>query len=287
MKDISEPVEFSGTIYLLTNLITGKKYVGQTTRPLKARINDHQEQGRLANPRMMIHRSIRKHGFANFTVEVLATCPTQEILDWSELHFATEHNTFFPNGYNFRAGKGRGSASEETKRRIGLGAMGRVCKRETRVKISERRAEWHANKTDEVEAERRKKIGEAIAQTYVLRSPEGERVEVTNLKRWCEGNGFTKTQACKLALVVVGRDRSVKGWSLWVEPGQSGHNDLAGKFRKLEHVLRSPDGKKVIVRNVKEFCLANGMSENEALTMRKVTRGEKMIYKGWSLWPVE
>lgn len=279
----ARPVEFCGTIYLLTNLITGKKYVGQTTRPLKARINDHQEQSRLLNPRMVIHRSIKKHGFKNFTVETLATCPNQEALDWAELHFATIHNTFYPHGYNLRAGTGRGSTSEETKRKIGLGALGRVCTPETRAKISNARAEWHAGKSDEVEAERRLKISKANAQSYVLRSPEGERVEVTNLKQWCADNGFTRTQACKLALVVVGKDRSVKGWSLWAEPGQ----EASLGFRKLEHTLRSPEGKKVVVRNVKEFCLSVGLTERDALTMRKVTRGEKKEYKGWSLWSVD
>lgn len=277
---IETPVEYCGTVYMLTNRITTKKYVGQTTRPLARRIADHREQGRLKNPRMLIHHSIKKYGFENFTVEVLATCENQQALDWAELHFAKLHDAFVPNGYNLRAGTGRGSASEETKRKIGLGSLGRITSEETRQKISEARTDWHANKTEAVETERRRKIGESRAEDYVLRSPTGERVEVTNLSRWSADNGFTRTQACKLALVVVGKDRSVKGWSLWVEPGLE---DTTG-FRKIGYSLCSPEGEKVFVPVLKDFCVAKGFTTAQWGTMRKVVTGTRKGFQGWTLW---
>jgi group I intron endonuclease len=270
--------ESYGTVYLLTNTITGKQYVGQTTQRLFERIKNHRWHGKTAAPKTAIHRSIKKHGFENFTVDVLGHYDNQLELDAAELYFAEELGTFSPKGYNLFAGGGGGKASEETRLKIVAGLIGRVPSAKTREKHSAYRKGWHESRSPEVEAARRKKVSEAIAKTYVLRSPTGERIEVTNLKKFCADNGFTKTQHVKLALVVVGKDRSVKGWSLWIEPGQE------SGFRKIGYTLRSPDGKKVSIPNLKEWCVAQGYSDSQWTAMRKLVSGGKKVYLGWSVW---
>lgn len=269
-----------GTIYLITNTINDKCYVGQTVQPLTERLKQHKWHGHQTDTKSAIHQAMLKHGFDAFVFEILGVYPNQDELDKAELHFALTLNSFVPMGYNRRAGSGRGSCSEETKLKIGVGGLGRVTGEETKTRLSEARTEWHANRSEETETERRRKISEAKAETYLFRSPSGEKVEVTNLKQWCADNGFTKTQWCKMALVAVGKDRSVKGWSLWENPGEE-----TGTFRKMEWELRSPSGDKVVVTSMKDFCAANGLNNADWVAMRKLTTGvRKSPVQGWSLW---
>ncbi|MBQ6005770.1 MAG: GIY-YIG nuclease family protein [Selenomonadaceae bacterium] len=59
-----------GVIYLITNTLNGKMYVGQTRQKLSSRIYGHKSnKGKSA-----IDVAIRKYGWENFTVEVLETC---------------------------------------------------------------------------------------------------------------------------------------------------------------------------------------------------------------------
>ena len=83
-----------GVIYLITCLINGKKYVGQTTQPLKKRIAQHKCSD------LYIDRAIRKYGWKNFKVEVIEECYTVEQLNAREIFWIAALNTKVPNGYN-------------------------------------------------------------------------------------------------------------------------------------------------------------------------------------------
>ena len=61
-------------VYCYTNQINNKKYIGQTINP-EQRKNQHRSSA--FNPsdkdyESLIHRAFRKHGYENFTYEVLA-----------------------------------------------------------------------------------------------------------------------------------------------------------------------------------------------------------------------
>ncbi len=88
-------------IYLLTNIINGKKYVGQTSRELSVRINEHFRDTQSELP---IHKAIRKYGEHNFTVDTLAHCSSQDELDKVEGFYIKELGTMVPNGYNLTPG---------------------------------------------------------------------------------------------------------------------------------------------------------------------------------------
>jgi hypothetical protein len=93
------------TIYLITNLINGKKYVGQTIRPLSVRWYFHVHQ---TNCRVMA-RAIKKYGKENFTIEELFKAQSQEELDRKEIEFILALNTLAPGGYNLTEGGNGGS----------------------------------------------------------------------------------------------------------------------------------------------------------------------------------
>jgi group I intron endonuclease len=62
-----------GIIYLITNNINGKKYVGQTTTPLSYRFTNHKSDAR-NNRGYYLASAIRKYGEDNFKIEALFEC---------------------------------------------------------------------------------------------------------------------------------------------------------------------------------------------------------------------
>ena len=96
-------IEKSMVIYLLTNMINGKRYVGQTTRTLKKRLDQHMSDD------LFVDRAIKNHGLDKFVIEVLDECETIEELKSREMFWIATLNCKYPNGYNFTDG-GEGSA---------------------------------------------------------------------------------------------------------------------------------------------------------------------------------
>ena len=89
----------SMVVYLITNTVNGKKYVGQTQRILKQRLKDHR-----TDKKRTIGIAIKKYGWENFTVEILDECETLEQLYESEKYWIAMLNTKAPNGYNMTDG---------------------------------------------------------------------------------------------------------------------------------------------------------------------------------------
>ena len=107
-----------GVIYLRTNKINGKKYLGQATN-LKTR----QNRWKCLSEKyagVLINRARAKYGIEAFDFEILKECDDKE-LDFWEMYYIKELNTKAPNGYNLTDGgdgcKGY-SPSEETKRKL-------------------------------------------------------------------------------------------------------------------------------------------------------------------------
>jgi group I intron endonuclease len=272
--------EAYGLVYLITNTATGKMYVGQTIQKLVDRLKQHKWHGHQSDPKTAIHRTMKKHGFDKFTFDVLETYQNQTELDAAELEFARALNTFTPNGYNLIAGAGAGAMSEETRLKVVAGLTGRVPTQETRDRISDAKTVWYATVEPKIESLRRMRISESKAKTYVFCNPAGERVEITNMKKFSEDLAFNKAQTCKMALIAVGKKRSCMGWSLWVEPGDKPVKD----FRKMSYTFRNPEGESITFRSIKEHFESIGFAPNECATMRKVANGTRKQYRGWSVW---
>ena len=105
-----------GVVYKITNQINGKIYVGITQQELSRRMASHRRAD------TVIGKAIRKHGWENFSVEILEECDTKEQLNEREIFGIAALNCKTPNGYNRSDG--------------GEGATGVECKPETRAKFS-------------------------------------------------------------------------------------------------------------------------------------------------------
>lgn len=89
LSDLNQP-----GVYLITNKINGKKYVGQAQN-VKRRWRDHR------NPKLKqpISSAIRKYGVENFSFDVLEFCDISR-LNEVETHYIKSMKCLAPDGYN-------------------------------------------------------------------------------------------------------------------------------------------------------------------------------------------
>ncbi len=90
-----------GTVYLITNKVNKKQYVGQTIRSVQRRFINH---ACASHDYSAITNAIKKYGKANFIVEEYLSCFNQRDLDIFEKKTITDFNTLAPNGYNIHRG---------------------------------------------------------------------------------------------------------------------------------------------------------------------------------------
>ena len=102
-----------GRVYLVTNLVNGKKYVGQTVLTLEKRWQKHCSVGSRCNALLA---AITKYGRHSFSVMEIATAQTKAELDAMESCAVDAHQSLAPHGYNLRAGgQSRGKLTDAMK----------------------------------------------------------------------------------------------------------------------------------------------------------------------------
>lgn len=93
---------------------SGKSYIGQTTRPIEKRIEEHRT-GKSSDC-MAIYNAIQKYGWDNLEKEWYE-CPDEDLNKHEELMIEVLE-TLSPDGYNLKEGGGNGKLSEETKQKL-------------------------------------------------------------------------------------------------------------------------------------------------------------------------
>lgn len=129
-------------VYLLTNTITGKCYIGICASKVQRRWRRHCNSAAANKPRNRncpaLHGAIRKYGEAVFTIETL-----YEAVNWQEAckverGLIAQYGTMAPNGYNLTAG-GEGNLgckfSDEERSRRSTAVKGKPLSAEHRAKI--------------------------------------------------------------------------------------------------------------------------------------------------------
>lgn len=127
-----------------------------------------------------------------------------------------------PNGYNLNTGGKNKRHSEETKKKISESNKGKKVSEETRKKLSE------SHKGHKVSEETKKKLSKINKgkkphintikasikyneKTYTMKSPNGDIITFTNMKKFCVKNNLSNSKLC---LVASGKRKTHKGWTL-------------------------------------------------------------------------
>ena len=132
---LDNPTERYCEIYKITNLTTGKIYVGQAVSHIlnHKRYRPYGHDGRFRchiseafstkkNQSHYLNNAIRKYGVADFVVELIECCEMNEAND-REIHYIKHHNSLFPGGYNLKNGGSVFTHSDESKKRVTNGVI--------------------------------------------------------------------------------------------------------------------------------------------------------------------
>lgn len=123
-------------IYLITNVIDNKRYIGQTTQSMTKRWTQHKSFTK-TNPQYHLHRAMRKYGVDNFNIEVIDESATNvdELNDLEELYISY-YDTFNGWGYNLTSGGGNHLMAESTKEKLRQANLGKNLSTELKQRIS-------------------------------------------------------------------------------------------------------------------------------------------------------
>ena len=126
-------------IYVITNIINKKQYVGQTICP-KKRWKEHKYEGTHYNyENIYLYNAMKKYGINNFIFKIIESNIDLNIIDEREKFWIKKLNTFRPNGYNLTLG--------------GQGHLGYILSEETKNKLSMLAKERYNNLSDDEKKE--------------------------------------------------------------------------------------------------------------------------------------
>lgn len=126
-------------VYKITCLINNKIYIGYTKRTLEKRFRSHIDASK--KKKTKLYYAFKKYGIENFIIEELFKCYDKDEATNKEMELISEYNTMV-GGYNMTVGGEGGPTTngkpltEEHKKNISKGQLGKVVSEETRKKIS-------------------------------------------------------------------------------------------------------------------------------------------------------
>ena len=234
-----------GYIYLRTNKINRKQYVGQViTKNFKTRQNNWNNlKHSYAGP--VINNARAKYGIDAFDFEILKECDDKE-LDYWEKYYIKELNTKVPNGYNMTDGGNTTKGchhTEEAKKRMSEahkgennGFYGKHHSEETKRKISEK------NKGKKLSEETKKKLseirkGRKFSEEHkrkISESNKGKKHTEESKKKMSEKRkGITFTKEWKKKLSEAGKGRKMPPRSEeWRKKQREAHSKPIFKINK-------------------------------------------------------
>ena len=178
-------MDLKSNIYVFTNKINGKQYVGQTIN-IEERYKQHRKDAKNENKNSIFYRAIRKYGFDNFEFKVVETDIDISKIHEREKFWIKELNTKSPNGYNLTDG--------------GEGTFGYRHTEEAKKKMSELKKGMKLS-PEQIERLRRGNIGRKLSE-------EHKKILVEAVKKANTGRKLTEEHKKRLAEYNRGRKHS-------------------------------------------------------------------------------
>lgn len=203
-----------GYIYIITNEVNNKQYIGQTKNKVDYRLTQHKYKALHTNINNAIYNAIKKYGEDKFSIDTLIVCD-DAMMDYYEKQSIEMYNTLSPNGYNLEAGGTRGYViSDETRKKLSEASKGKPPMSDAgRKKLSEvhkgkiitqehKQAISEFNKGKIVSEETRKKISEA--KKGVPRSEETKK-KLSEARKGQTGTKHTEEHKKYMSEIMKGR----------------------------------------------------------------------------------
>ena len=240
-------------IYMVTNKINGKKYIGQTVKKLHERKSGHKCEIKYDRTNMVIHKAIKKYGWDNFEWQVLwegKENPDDPFyLDRMERRYMNEYKP----EYNMREGGQNGYRhSEETKRKI---------------------SESIKNK-------------KGIHTTYMI-TIGGETLIINDLRKWCNDNGYNYNSMIRVANGWSNQHKGIKCEHCNHELKLNAQQNIKNRNQPSGYSLKSVNGHRLMKDNIvyefdhiKNFCIEHDLSRS---AIGLVLKGKRKSHKGFIL----
>lgn len=149
-------------VYKVINLISGKIYIGQSSRSDKNYFGSG----------MLIKKAIQKYGIKNFKKEILEHCNSKEQLNEKEIYWVKKLSSKIPNGYNLTdGGEGLLNPSKEIREKRSITYRNN---KKAMKQVAELGKSWKGIlKTEDHKQKMRKPRTEATKQK--MRKPKSEK----------------------------------------------------------------------------------------------------------------
>lgn len=175
-------------VYCIENKASGKKYVGITKNKLRQRIIGHRTCCKRGF-KTAIYDAMRSIGEENFKIYILQQCESEEALVKAELSWIKKlRSSTTENGYNI--------LTDEYI--FGKTTKGKKISEKRKKKLSERMLRL------------RDEYLELHQKDWVVVSPSGDIIEITNLQKFCRENKIDAPNMVKLTTTNKGHFH--KGW---------------------------------------------------------------------------
>lgn len=111
-------------VYKITNILTGKAYIGQTKHSISKRFIEHSYKSSRC---LYLSQAIQKYGKESFTITILKDNLTLDQANEVEFQLIKENNTLAPNGYNLVNGGKNRTWSEASRKKLSESKKGKTA----------------------------------------------------------------------------------------------------------------------------------------------------------------
>ncbi len=282
-------------VYMLKNKVNEKIYIGQTVRSFNKRYYPNNWIGCI-NSNGYLKNSIKKYGQENFQVKILEhSLKTDDELDYWEKFYIKEYNSQYPNGYNFDSGGCKNHKFHaEHKRKISEGVckeyilrdnaknelvkiinMSKFCRDNnldrTSMKdvikgkiIKYRQWSLPVNIIPKSEITIKPHLKIKIKETYEFRNPDGNKIIITDLRKFCKQNKLTLRHMIN---VYNGKQNTHKGYT-------------KTDYEIPEFTFFNNLNEKIVIQRgkMRNFCKENNLNED---AFRAIFTGTVKNHKGF------
>lgn len=247
-------------VYLITNTVNGKRYVGVTSKGYLFRFYQHIRESRHGTHKSLLHMAIIKYGESAFSIQLIESGVSDDDIKDKEKYYINFYDTYYANhrGYNMTLG-GDGMSGyhhtevskskiskmlqghkypESRNRKIQQAMLGREYKPEWRAALSNARKGRFGGANNSFygkhhSASTKQKISDANSKRQILQYALDDLEVLQEFKNFCDAarwvidnnlsNALVSTIAARLRVVATSENLqcSAYGYRWKIKEGQS------------------------------------------------------------------